>query len=72
MATMTYTNATPSAKTAGKTAPVARKIGFFRRLVRAMQESRMRQAEIEIRRIRAIVGDNDTGFKHALLPFKGE
>jgi hypothetical protein len=70
MATVTYNAAAP-ASTAQKAAS-PRKTGFFRRLVLAMQESRMRQAEIEIRRMRAVVGDNDAGFKNALLPFKGE
>jgi hypothetical protein len=68
MAIMTYANtaAAGAAKAAGA------KVGLFRRLIIAMQESRMRQAEIEIRRMRAITGDHDTGFKDALLPFRGE
>jgi hypothetical protein len=71
MATMTYIPAAtaPEAKAAAATAP---KVGFFRRLVAAIQESRQRQAEIEIRRMRAITGDNKPGFRDALLPFQGE
>jgi hypothetical protein len=70
MATTTYqTNAVSETASAGTAAP---KASFFSRLILAMQESRQRQAEIEIRRMRALVGDNDTGFKHALLPFRGE
>ncbi|MGL4243085.1 MAG: hypothetical protein ACRCTI_18380 [Beijerinckiaceae bacterium] len=79
MATMTYDNARVVAPKAGRVAKsldavaaAGEKPGFFRRMVKAMQESRMRQAEIEIRRYRALVQDNDTGFQDALLPFRGE
>jgi hypothetical protein len=46
--------------------------GFFGRLIAAIQESRMRKAEIEVRRVRALIEDSDPGFKEALLPFQGE
>jgi hypothetical protein len=79
MATMTYTETAALAKSSGQSAKAldaavaaGEKRGFFARLVAALQESRMRQAEIEVRRVRALLADNDTGFKDALLPFKGE
>jgi hypothetical protein len=77
MATLTYDTAAVrnNGKTAASLDAVAaagEKPGFFRRLLTAMQESRQRQAEIEIRRMRAIVGDHQPGFKDALLPFQGE
>ncbi len=79
MATITYTESAALAKSKGQTAKAldavaaaGEKRGFFARLIAAMQESRMRQAEIEVRRVRALLADNDTGFKDALLPFKGE
>jgi ribosomal protein L18E len=72
MATMTYdTGALANAAKPAAPAKPARK-GFWRRLIDAMQESRRRQAEIEIRRVRALMADTDPGFKHALLPFRGE
>jgi hypothetical protein len=46
--------------------------GFFRRLIAAMQESRQRHADIEIRRIRALMADDTSACKHSLLPFQGE
>lgn len=70
MATLTY-DASATHATASRQDVVKRK-GFFARLIAAMQESRRRQAEIEIRRVRALVGDNDTSYQHALLPFRGE
>ncbi len=73
MATMTYGIGAGSA-TNGTTAQkdVARRKSVLARIVAAIQESRMRRAEIEIRRVRAILADNDAGFKDALLPFRGE
>jgi hypothetical protein len=70
MATLTYDAGATTATTAAQA--VVKRKGFFARLVAAMQESRRRQAEIEIRRVRALVGDNDTSYQHALLPFRGE
>jgi hypothetical protein len=73
MATMTYDVGATNATTAEKAAKDAvKRKGVFARLIAAMQESRRRQAEIEIRRVRALVGDNDTSYQHALLPFRGE
>jgi hypothetical protein len=79
MATTTYTagiageSAKASAKvgTKANVAPAA-KVGFFSRLVAAMQESRQRQAEIEIRRMRALIDDGRIDFSDALLPLKGD
>lgn len=70
MATTTFTTAVADAPATVAAKPV--KTGFFRRLVTAMQESRQRQAEIEIRRMRALIGDQRMDFQDALLPFKGE
>jgi ribosomal protein L18E len=72
MATMTYRPGAiaAAAKSASPAAP--RKPGVWRRILAAMQDSRRRQAEIEIRRVRALMADADPGFKDALLPFKGE
>jgi hypothetical protein len=79
MATITYDITAPAAAPAGKAArsldavsAVGEKQGFFNRLVAAIQASRMRRAEIEVRRYRALLADTDPGFKDALLPFKGE
>jgi hypothetical protein len=69
MASITYdtTAHSPAARTAA-----APKASLFRRIILAMQESRQRQAEIEIRRMRALIEDNKPGFRDALLPFQGE
>jgi hypothetical protein len=70
MATMTYRpGAFVKSANAAATEPTK---GFWRRLVLAVQASRRRQAEIEIRRVRALMADTDPGFKHAMLPFRGE
>jgi hypothetical protein len=73
MATMTY-DIGAGAATSGTTAQkdVVKRKGLLARLIAAMQESRMRKAEIEIRRVRALIGDNDVSYQHALLPFRGE
>jgi hypothetical protein len=70
MASITYT--TTAAQTPAARAVTAPKASLFRRLILAMQESRQRQAEIEIRRMRALIEDNKPGFRDALLPFQGE
>jgi hypothetical protein len=55
------------------TKSVAARPGIFQRMLNSMIESRRRRAEIEIRRIRAIVEDNKaTVPDYALLPFAGE
>jgi hypothetical protein len=79
MATMTYNMPSTATLDAGKAArsldavaAVGENPGFFGRVVAAIQASRMRRAEIEMRRVRAILEDSDPGFKDALLPFKGE
>jgi hypothetical protein len=51
--------------------------GFFRRLLDAMIASRQRKAEIEVRRIQAMLNRSrrvrETADEaHALLPFRGE
>jgi len=66
MATITYT----SNALAPTEAPARR--SFFSRLVDAMIESRMRQAQIEIRRARAMIGEPNEKLDYALLPFAGE
>jgi hypothetical protein len=71
MATTTFNPQLSSAAPVARTLPAA-KPGIFRRIVTAMQESRQRQAEIEIRRLRALVGDHKPLFDDALLPFRGE
>ena len=48
------------------------KPSFFARLTEAMIESRMRKAEIEIRRARAMIGEPRDTLDYALLPFAGE
>jgi hypothetical protein len=75
MATMTYETGAMTAAVSGtvrETAAPARKPGFFTRLYKAIEASRMQRAEIEIRRVRALMADTDPGFKDALLPFRGE
>ena len=66
MATITYTPyaAAPAERIA--------KPGFFSRLLNAMMESRMRRAQIEIRRAQAMVGEPKGKLDYALLPFAGE
>jgi hypothetical protein len=76
MATMTYETGAVAARVSGnvrENAPVAAsKPGLFTRIFKAIERSRMQRAEIEIRRVRAIMADTDSGFKDALLPFRGE
>ncbi len=66
MATLTYT---PHAVAPIK-APARR--SFFSRLIDAMIESRMRRAQVEIRRAQAMVADPKSKLDYALLPFAGE
>ncbi len=66
MATLTYV---PHA-VARIEAPARR--SFFSRLIDAMVESRMRKAQIEIRRAQAMVADPKSKLDYALLPFAGE
>lgn len=68
MAITTYS----PASIATKAEAMPRKSGLLSRLVAAMQASRQRQADIEIRRHRALINDNSVEFQDALLPFKGE
>lgn len=78
MATMTFSGlgvgkAGSHAKQAGGTKSVAGRPGIFQRILNSMIESRRRRAEIEIRRIRAIIEDNKAAIPdYALLPFAGE
>jgi hypothetical protein len=51
---------------------VAAKPSFFGRFMRAVAESRQRQAEIEIRRVRALIGEPKDRLDYAMLPFAGE
>jgi hypothetical protein len=72
MATITYrTDVSPVAKATQQPA-AAKAPSFFSRVVKAIHASRQRQAEIEIRRMRALIGDRGINFDDALLPFKGE
>ncbi len=48
------------------------KPSFFSRFLGALAESRQRQAEIEIRRVRALYGEPNEKLDYALLPFAGE
>jgi hypothetical protein len=66
MATLTYT---PHAVASVET-PARR--SFFSRLVDAMIESRMRRAQIDIRRAQAMVAEPKSKLDYALLPFAGE
>ena len=66
MATITYT---PHALAPAE-APARR--SFFSRLVDAMMESRMRRAQVDIRRAQAMVGEPKSKLDYALLPFAGE
>jgi hypothetical protein len=68
MATLTYEARTLAA--GGSKA--VRKPGLFTRMIKAIEASRMKKAEMEVRRIRALMADTDPGFKEALLPFQGE
>jgi hypothetical protein len=75
MATMTYGTgslASGSRDVRGVAAAETRKPGFFTRIFKAIEASRMQKAEIEVRRVRALLADTDPGFKDALLPFRGE
>jgi hypothetical protein len=75
MAIMTYeTGAVAAAGSRDQqiTATAVRKPGVFHRILKAIEASRMKRAEIEIRRVRAILADTDPGFRDALLPFRGE
>jgi hypothetical protein len=76
MATMTYETGALEAPVSGNVRDAAKtaggRPGFFTRLFKAIEASRMQRAEIEVRRIRAILADTDPGFKQALLPFQGE
>lgn len=76
MATMTFETGALNARVSGNVreaaAVVDSKPGFFTRLYKAIEASRMQRAEIEIRRVRALMADTDPGFKDALLPFRGE
>jgi hypothetical protein len=72
MSTLTFSNtdfATPSRKASTP----ATKLSFGKRLVNAMIVSRQRQAEIEIRKVRALIGDKaNAKIDYAMLPFSGE
>jgi hypothetical protein len=74
MANTTYMTAAaaPAKADAAIAGTTAKAPGLFSRIVKAMQDSRQRQAEIEIRRMRALIGDPKSDFREALLPFKGE
>ena len=48
------------------------KAGFFSRLLAAHIASRQRQADIVIRRHRALMGDINKTPDYAMLPFSGE
>jgi hypothetical protein len=66
-ATMNTTAALDAAIPTTETRP-----SFFSRLLRAMIESRQRQAEIEVRRAMALYGEPKEKLDYALLPFAGE
>jgi hypothetical protein len=76
MATLTISHASlanvRAADAEPKAAPSPVRKGFFARFLQAMQESRMRQAQIEIRRVKAMIGDKKSPMDDALLPFRGE
>jgi hypothetical protein len=48
------------------------KPSFFGRFLHALAESRQRQAEREIRRVRALYGEPKERLDYAMLPFSGE
>jgi hypothetical protein len=48
------------------------KPSFFGRFMDALVESRQRQAEREIRRVRALYGEPKERLDYAMLPFAGE
>ena len=66
MATITYMPhaASPAERVA--------KPGFFSRMLNAMMESRMRRAQIDIRRAQAMAAEPKSKLDYALLPFAGE
>jgi KaiC/GvpD/RAD55 family RecA-like ATPase len=78
MATMTVSGfgvgkSGSQAKQAGGTKSAAVRPGIFQRVLNAVIESKRRRAEIEIRRVRAIIEDKKaTVPDYALLPFAGE
>jgi hypothetical protein len=76
MATLTYEPRTLAAAGSkdmrGPATAAGRKPGIFTRIFKAIEASRMQKAEIEVRRVRALMADTDPGFRDALLPFQGE
>lgn len=76
MATMIYETgaiaATGSRDQQIAATPTVRKPGVFHRIFKAIEASRIKKAEMEIRRVRAVMADTDPGFRDALLPFRGE
>jgi hypothetical protein len=69
MATLAF-NTSAFAETNVETASA--KPSFFGRLLKAMMESRQRQADIEIRRAMALYGEPKDRLDYAMLPFAGE
>ncbi len=69
MATVTL-NQIAFAKSADR--PASGKPSFFARIIQAMMESRQRQADREIRRVRAMIGEPKDRLDYAMLPFAGE
>ena len=73
MSSLTLSHTDFAAAPAKKAAAPATKLSFGKRFVAAMIASRQRQAEIEIRRVRAMVGDKaNAQIDYALLPFSAE
>ena len=62
----------PSLVASGVRAAKPVKPSFMSRISEAVYESRMRRAEIEIRRARAMIGEPRDHLDYALLPFAGE
>ncbi len=69
MATLTFNAASHAAS---RTVATEGKPSFFSRFLSAVAESRQRQAEIEIRRVRALLGEPNEQLDYAMLPFAGE
>jgi hypothetical protein len=70
MTTITFNNVTT-----GVTAPkaTAKSRSLFARFIDAVIESRQRQAEIEARRVMALIGEPKLkSADYAMLPFQGE
>jgi hypothetical protein len=73
MATLTFNHtATVPAKAKAAVAANPAKKSFFMRVVDAIQASNQRKADIEIRRMMAVMESSRAKPDYAMLPFQGE